>query len=120
MNIKEIPTTATINATALGIYNIKINKKCPFSTSLDSNDPIPTIKPSSTNISKLLSTIKFYCCYRSNGCTSELAAEEINDHEKNCKYKLFCEILIEIYIELFLITENKKYIEKYRPRIKML
>ena len=45
------------------------------------------IKPSSSNLKKLVSSLKFHCVYQCNGCNSELSIEDLSEHEVNCKYK---------------------------------
>ena len=76
------------------INYIKANKKCPFSeffenknsTNKDVNDLMKKIKPSSSNFSKVIQSLKFFCQYKEKGCNEELNIEEILEHEKLCKF----------------------------------
>ena len=80
---------------------IKANNKCPFSEFFDLNiqkekshnkklnipDLLNRIKPSSSNFSKIIQSLKFYCQNNDKGCNIELNIEEISEHEKICKYR---------------------------------
>ena len=80
---------------------IKTNNKCPFSEFFDLNiqkekshnkklnipDLLNRIKPSSSNFSKIIQSLKFYCQNNDKGCNIELNIEEISEHEKICKYR---------------------------------
>ena len=68
---------------------IKMNKKCPYSNFFGKEkvDSIENIKPSSSNLKKLVSSLKFRCVYQSNGCNRELSIEDLSEHEANCSYK---------------------------------
>lgn len=80
---------------------IKTNNKCPFSEffSLNKqkennsskksniNDLLNNIKPSSSNFTKIIQSLKFYCQNNEKGCDAELNIEEISEHQKLCKYK---------------------------------
>ena len=76
------------------INYIKANKKCPFSeffenknsTNKDVNELMKKIKPSSSNFSKVIQSLKFFCQYKEKGCNEELNIEEILEHEKLCKF----------------------------------
>ena len=76
------------------INYIKANKKCPFSeffenknsTNKDMNELMKKIKPSSSNFSKVIQSLKFFCQYKEKGCNEELNIEEILEHEKLCKF----------------------------------
>ena len=76
------------------INYIKANKKCPFSeffenknsTNKDVNELMKKIKPSSSNFSKVIQSLKFFCQYKEKGCNEELNIEEIFEHEKLCKF----------------------------------
>ena len=83
------------------INYIKTNNKCPFSEFFDFNkkkennnktsninDLLNKIKPSSSNFTKIIQSLKFYCQNKDKGCDAELNIEEITQHEKNCKYKI--------------------------------
>ena len=79
------------------INYIKTNKKCPFSEFFDLNkqkennkdkqinvsDLLNEIKPSSSNFTKVIQSLKFYCQNHSKGCDVELSIEDIY-HMKKC------------------------------------
>ena len=68
---------------------IQTNKKCPYSNFFgkENEGSVNNIKPSSSNLKKLVSSLKFHCVYQCNGCNSELSIEDLSEHEVNCKYK---------------------------------
>ena len=80
------------------INYIKANNKCPFSeffsnqqdkkynTNNNINDLMKKIKPSSSNFTKVIQSLKFYCQNKEKGCNAELNIEEIFEHEKICKF----------------------------------
>ena len=80
------------------INYIKANNKCPFSEFFsnqqdkkdDTNNNIKElllkIKPSSSNFTKVIQSLKFYCQNKEKGCKDELNIEEIFEHEKLCKF----------------------------------
>ena len=80
------------------ISYIKSNNKCPFSeffsnqqdkkynTNNNINDLMKKIKPSSSNFTKVIQSLKFYCQNKEKGCNAELNIEEIFEHEKICKF----------------------------------
>ena len=96
------------------INYIKANKKCPFSDFFESknnnnkdiNDLVKRIKPSSSNFSKVIQSLKFYCQNKERGCNNELNIEEILEHEKICKFNN----------KNIKAKENSK-IEKYKEKI---
>ena len=77
---------------------IKANNKCPFSeffsnqqdkndnTNNNIKDLMQKIKPSSSNFTKVIQSLKFYCQNKEKGCKDELNIEEIFEHEKLCKF----------------------------------
>lgn len=83
------------------INYIKTNNKCPFSEFFDFskqkehnqnkktniNDLLNKIKPSSSNFTKIIQSLKFYCQNNDKGCNVELNIEEILEHQRMCKYK---------------------------------
>ena len=81
------------------INYIKANNKCPFSEFFEINkqndnnkkinisELLSKIKPSSSNFTKLIQSLKFYCQFKDKGCSLELNIEEILEHEKLCKYR---------------------------------
>ena len=80
------------------INYIKANNKCPFSeffsnqqdkkdnTNNNINELLKKIKPSSSNFTKVIQNLKFYCQNKEKGCNAELNIEEIFEHEKICKF----------------------------------
>ena len=80
------------------INYIQANNKCPFSeffsnqqdkkynTNNNINDLMKKIKPSSSNFTKVIQSLKFYCQNKEKGCNAELNIEEIFEHEKICKF----------------------------------
>ena len=80
------------------INYIKSNNKCPFSEFFSNpqnpkenndnniNELMKKIKPSSSNFTKVIQSLKFYCENQEKGCNDELDIEEISDHEKMCKF----------------------------------
>jgi hypothetical protein len=44
------------------------------------------IKPSSSNFTKVIQSLNFYCQNKEKGCNAELNIEEIFEHEKICKF----------------------------------
>ena len=72
---------------------IKTNKKCPYSNFFQEKEnnlnssSLNNIKPTSSNIKKLVNSLKFNCSYQNNGCNCEIAIEDLIDHESNCQYK---------------------------------
>ena len=80
------------------INYIKANNKCPFSeffsnqqdkkdnTNNNINELLKKIKPSSSNFTKVIQSLKFYCQNKEKGCNAELNIEEIFEHEKICKF----------------------------------
>jgi len=77
---------------------IKANNKCPFSeffsnqqekkdnTNNNIKELLQKIKPSSSNFTKVIQSLKFYCQNKEKGCNDELNIEEIFEHEKLCKF----------------------------------
>ena len=80
------------------INYIKANNKCPFSeffsnqqdkkdnTNNNINELLKKIKPSSSNFTKVIQNLKFYCQNKEKVCNAELNIEEIFEHEKICKF----------------------------------
>ena len=80
------------------INYIKANNKCPFSeffsnqqdkkdnTNNNINELLKKIKPSSSNFTKVIQNLIFYCQNKEKGCNAELNIEEIFEHEKICKF----------------------------------
>ena len=115
---------------------IKANNKCPFSEFFDLNkkkeskkdiannqnkkinnhhELLSKIKPSSSNFSKIIQSLKFYCQNSDKGCNCELNIEEISEHEKSCKYnakKIKVELNNKNKNILNSISKNKKEKEK--------
>ena len=59
---------------------INQKKNCPF------NCENTLIKPSSYYIISYLSKLKFYCKNKEFGCNEEISYENLDNHEKNCKF----------------------------------
>ena len=59
---------------------LKSNKKCPF------NCENFTIKPSSYGIISYLSKLNFYCKNKDYGCNEIISYQNLDIHEKECKY----------------------------------
>ena len=79
------------------INYIKVNNKCPFSDFFSSkkgkkdddnnlNELINKLKPSSSNFTKVIQSLKFNCKNQEKGCNAEINIEEISEHEKICKF----------------------------------
>ena len=109
------------------INYIKTNKKCPFSEFFDLNkqkennkdkqinvsDLLNEIKPSSSNFTKVIQSLKFYCQNHSKGCDVELSIEDILSHEKMCKHKSKnIKVEIKKNKKINVIKKNKKEKEK--------
>jgi E3 ubiquitin-protein ligase NRDP1 len=59
---------------------LKSHKKCPF------NCQNVTIKPSSYGIISYLSKLNFYCKNKDYGCNEIISYQNLDIHEKECKY----------------------------------
>ena len=76
---------------------IKSHGCCPFEEffSQKTNNSINSInskisknlKPSSSNFLKVIQSLKFYCKYNKNGCNQIFCIENIEEHEKICKFR---------------------------------
>ena len=69
---------------------IKTNKKCPYANyfqTKENSQSYPSIKPSSSNLKKLVNLLKFNCVYHNNGCNCEIPIEDLAEHESNCQFK---------------------------------
>ena len=81
------------------INYIKTNNKCPFSEFFEAqkdkidnrniNELMKKLKPSSSNFTKVIQSLKFYCLNKEKGCDKELNIEEILEHEKLCTFSKF-------------------------------
>ena len=69
---------------------IKTNTKCPYANyfqAKENTQSYPCIKPSSSNLKKLVNLLKFNCVYHNNGCNCEIPIEDLAEHESNCQFK---------------------------------
>lgn len=94
-------------------HYIQMNKKCPYSNFFgkENEGSVDTIKPSSSNLKKLVSSLKFNCAYQCNGCNCELSIEDLSEHEINCKYKNGRKMLNESNLNQ---RKNSKEKDKFR------
>ena len=83
---------------------IKTNNKCPYQGFFNMNEKkikpkntdsvLNNLKPSSSNFSRFIQSLKFYCQYKKNGCNEIMSIEEIGEHDKICKFKQVTPIIV--------------------------